>query len=217
MSDITVFQQAGLPATNNNDAAFAAIAKSGDYLKRVQLFGSNSKEVKAGKFPMAHYGLVHTKDNIEDIGATFDTVACAWRPKAMRIADKGIENYHNQESAEFQKIVDSSGEQDSGCMYGPEFLLWLPQQKIFAGMFFNNPTMRRAAPALRQLLQKAATLKAQFIEKGKFSWHGPVIVPCTTPLANVPDIAELTKQVEKFTKPKDSEVETVDTTNQRAR
>ncbi len=211
---LSVFQSINVPQ-KHDDKVFNELAKAGEWLPRIQLFGGNSKEVKRGTFAMGHYGLVRSKDSIEDIGAQFDCVVCAWHPKAMRIIQgESIDNYYDPTKAEFHKIVADSEIEDSGCMYGPEFLVWLPQQSLFALFYFSNKTMRRESPNMRQLLLKAATVKAHLIETKKYSWHGPVVLACTTPITNEPAIEELTKVVTTFTNSKDSEAETVSPTDQ---
>jgi hypothetical protein len=216
MSNEIVLPGAQLP--NKYEDKFSDMAKGGDYLPRVQLFGSNSDLVKQGKFPMAHYGLVRSKDVLIDIGDAFDSVPVSWRPKAMRIGADEVLNYFDSERDEFKKIMEESEGKDSGCMYGPEFLIWLPNQKEFATFFFGNPTMRREAPNFKALMGKAATCKVKFIQTKQYSWHGPTCMACSTPLAAVPEEDKLIKEVERFQNPKDSEVETVEASaTQRAR
>jgi hypothetical protein len=216
MNDLSVFAQ-NLPAERNDDAAFLAVAKSGDWLPRIQLYGANSKEVKAARIPMANYGLVRGKDNIEVLGPTFDVVIADWRPKAMRIGAEGIDSYHDPVDPQFAKAVADSEIEDSGCMYGPEFLCWLPLNKTFATFFFNNPTMRRESGNMRTLIGKAATVKARLIENKRYSWHGPVVTPCSTPIANLPTPELVAKELDRFKNPKKSDVETVAPATERAR
>ena len=65
------------------DEMFDQIANSGKYLPRLQMFGSKSDAVGAGKIGMAHFGLVTGKDNIQDLGEEVQIVPVYWRPKAL--------------------------------------------------------------------------------------------------------------------------------------
>lgn len=103
-------------------------------------------------------------------------------------------------------------------MYGIEFLVWLPEKQLFATFYLSSKTARREAPNLKGLLKdrKAATVKSNFIKKGRYSWHGPVVGPCSTPF-ELPPVADMTAHAERFANPKDSEVESVETAPEEAR
>lgn len=92
--------------------------------------------------------------------------------------------------------------------FGPEFLIWIPgaNPQSFATFFCGNKTMRREAPNLRGLIGRAATLKVTLIETKKYSWHGPVVVPCSTPF-DLPDMEEIKAQVSRFNNPPEQDVE----------
>ena len=193
-----------------DDSAFGAIITSAVYLPRIQLFGGNSDLVKEGKIGMGHYGLVRSKDQVDDLGVQFNCCPFSWRFKAVRITEANdVFSYFNPNADEFKAIMVESEQQDSGCMYGVEFLTWIPDPTAtFATFFFASKTARRESPNLKQILTNrgAATCKAQLIKKGRFTWHGPVIVPCSTPF-ELPPSDEIMTQAERFANPKDSEVE----------
>lgn len=74
-------------------------------------------------------------------------------------------------------------------MFGPEFLVWLPDQERFATFYFANPTMRNAAPHLYAFVNppSPATCKIRFIPDPKYGgWHGPVITKCSVPMDGAP-------------------------------
>lgn len=191
-----------------SDQDFLGLASSSKYFPRIQLFGSSSKLVKQGKFPTGHYGLVTKKDSADDLGESFDCIAVDVRAKAM---DLGIDppiSVFNKDSEQFKELQERSKEQNSSCMWGPEFLVWLPNLKRFATMLFGNPTMRREAPNLYALRGHAATCKTQFIDHKVYGgWHGPVVVKCSTPLANMPTEEEINAALETFRNPTSTEVE----------
>lgn len=192
-----------------DDDVFGDIAKSGDFLPRVQVMGGNSGLVKQEKIPIGVYALVHNKDKFESLTKEFDCFVLAWRPKAMDTNGDQPLSVFNHESEQFKKIQEASGGQDSGCMYGPEFLIYIKGANCFATFFFSSKSARRESPSMQGRLGKAATCKIKLIEGRKYSWHSPVIVPCTTPF-DPPAPDELKEQVEKFNNPSESEVETVD-------
>ena len=94
-------------------------------------------------------------------------------------------------------------------MYGPEFLVWIPSQGVFATYFMSSKTARREAKKMEPLLGKAATFRCKLIDSGRFKWHGPVVVPCSSPL-EVPALDAIKGEVEKFQNPPKSDIEIAD-------
>lgn len=199
---------ADLPVKFDDDV-FDDIAKSKDYLSRVQVMGGNSDYVKEQKIQIGRYALIHNKDSFDDLTPQFDCLVIGWRPKAMDVGGEQVISVYNHEAAEFKSIVEKSAEQNSGCMYGPEYLLWLAGSKTFATFFFSSKSARREAPNMKVLVGRAATCKIQLIKKKKYSWHSPTIVACSTPF-DIPDAVAIKENLEKFNNPSESEVETVD-------
>ena len=181
------------------------------FLPRLQLFGGNSDACKEGKIGIGRYGLVKNKEII-DYGPQIDAYPLSLRFKAMRIAGENIFNYHNPESPEFQKIMADSEIQNSGCFYGPEFLLWLPSTKVFATFLLGSKSARMLGQDLKGPLdnRQGVTLKCKLVEnKAKQKWHIPVILINSTPF-DMPNPDEAYSQCEKFANPKDSEVESAE-------
>lgn len=210
---MTIPATAAKPADGNviavpqdqGDDLFDALANSGKYLPRLQMFGSKSDAVGAGKIGMAHYGLVTGKDNITDLGEEVNVIAAAWRPKALDTSGDDVINSHDHTDPEFKRIQEASETKDSGCMYGPEFLVWIPAIKKWAGLFMSSKTARREAPAIRDRIGKPSTLGTEFIKTKKYSWHGIVCKPCSTPF-DVPSDEATADQVERFLNPPVEEV-----------
>lgn len=194
----------------STEETFALIAKSGDYLPRCQLFGGNSEACKEGKIAIAHFGIVPNKDTIVDIGAEFNCAVLGWRPRAIRLNGDTIDNYYDAKDKEFIKIQEESEVKDSGCMFGPEFLLWIPQTSQFVLFHMNNKTSRRVAPELLGKIGKAATIKSKLIKTDKYTWHGPEVLTCSSPLAPLPTAEDVMAQVNKFNNPVASTTETID-------
>lgn len=194
----------------SSEETFALIVKSGDYLPRCQLFGANSNACKEGKIGIAHFGIVPNKETIIDLGVEFSCAVLGWRPRAIRISGDAIDNYYDPKHAEFVKVQEESEIKDSGCLFGPEFLLWIPQTSQFVLMHMNNKTARRVAPDLLGKIGKAATIKSKLIKTDKYTWHGPEIIACNTPLAPLPTAEQVMTEVNKFNNPVASTTETID-------
>lgn len=194
-----------LPAID--DKEFASMVSSTSFLPRIQLFGSNSAAVKEDKISQGHFGLVRNKDTIINLTKEVDCLPVSYHFKAMRIADGEVETVLDHKSELFQEIKELSAEQDSGCMYGVEFLLWIPQgEGEYCTFFLNSVSSRRIAPDLRALVGKAATLKSHLVKTTKYSWFAPKVVACSTPFPFLPDQAEIPEIVNKFnTVPKGDE------------
>lgn len=189
-----------------DDAQFDKVA-AGKFLPRIQFMSSSSEPCKTGGFPVNHYALFKSKTPI-DLTAEVNVLVVSWRPKALRIGDS-VMAFYDVENAEFKKIVEESDVQDSGCMYGPEFLCYIPAMKEFATFFMGSKSARNESPNLKALMGKGATLRSQKIQNKKYTWQSPQIVPCSTPF-DLPAIEEIKKIAEQFINPPVTEVETVD-------
>jgi len=188
------------------ECSFDDLVSGGDsYLARLQLYGSKSDAVAENLIGMGRYGLVKD-DIIVDLGPELDVIIICYRAKALQISGDNIITEHDPRSDIYQKIKELSKTKDSGCMHGPEFLVWIPSQEQFATYFASSKTARREAKKMEPLVGKAATLKCKLIETQRYKWHGPVIVPCSTPL-DVPPIEDIQEQVEKFKNPPKSDIE----------
>ena len=195
--------QFNTPAVNSDE--FNAIVSGGDFLARFQLFGSKTDAVAEGKIPVAHYGLVKG-DDIMDLGLEVDVVIITWRSKAVQIKPEFVVS-HTVKSELFQKIKAMSTVKDSGCMYGPELLLWLPEAGVFAVYHMNSMTARREFKStVCKLIGKAATFKVHLIDNKRYKWHGALALPCSAPLT-VPSEDIINKEAAKFLNPETPEPE----------
>ena len=186
---------------------FRAATKSGDFLPRLQLMTAASDKCKDGKFQINHYAMIRDQ-NFKDVGEAVDILVIAWRPKALEIGDEVISCF-DPKNTEFVRIQEKSAEANSGCMYGPEFLVWVPAEKDFATFFCGSKSSRREAPSILAYLQKPATLKSRFVETKKFKWWTPAVFGCSTPF-DTPNLDKLKAVVEKFNNPPATEVEVVE-------
>jgi hypothetical protein len=170
-----------------DDEAFDA-ATSAKYLPRLQLMTSNSGKCKK----------------------SCDVLVVDWRPKALEIGEQ-IVSIFDHESPEFKRIQVEAEGKDSGCMWGPEFLVYVPASGVFATFFMGTKSSRRESPALKALLHKAATLTSHEIKTPAFTWYAPQVTKCTTEF-DLPDKESLKEVVDKFRSPDATEVERVEDT-----
>ena len=113
-----------LPSTQvGTDDQFNDLAKSADYIGRLQLF-TKGKAVNKGQVRPGHYGIPEGEEVI-DLGDTIDIVPLAKRPKALDMSDMdAIITKYDPEDAEFKRIKAESLEKDSHCMFGISFLVY---------------------------------------------------------------------------------------------
>jgi hypothetical protein len=208
-----------------DDSIFETLATTATWLPRIMLYQSGSDAVKQKKATMGEWGVVKGQ-SIIGLGEEFDCAIVAWQPKAMRIIGDTIISVNEtpivekdgkkmiDPTCEFAKIMAESDAKDSGCLWGQEFLLYVPQIEGFATLYMSTKTMRREAPNVKALMGKAATFKVQYIEgkgKNKFTWYGPVVTMCSTQF-DVPSPEEFTAAADKFLNPPKSDVEVVEET-----
>lgn len=200
-----VLAQTGV-AKYADDKGFEAVAAA-SYMPRIQLFGGGSNACKEGKIPIAHWGLVNG-EGIIDLGKEAHMFCLKWRPKALQINKKlkKIQTEYNPKCKEFVRIQNQSDEKDSGCMFGPEFLIWEPFNRTFATLFLGSKTARRMSPEVRARLGSAMTMKAVLIDSGEYKWHGPVVTICSQEFA-LPDGEVTAGVIDKFCNPPEREIE----------
>lgn len=190
-----------------DDSAFGEIATSASFLPRIMLMQSTSELVKDDKAKQGHFVLVQGKDQYTDLTKEAIVLPLSWRPKAMDMSNlEQIITVYKHDDPEFKRIMAKSEEQNSNCMYGPEYLVWIPIVQVFASYFMSSKTSRRAAPQLKALLGRAATLKSEKIVAKKFSWFGPLITICSQQ-TQAPTLDAVNTEVTKFNNPPGKESE----------
>jgi hypothetical protein len=221
-----------LPSTQlGSDDQFADLARSADFLPRLQLF-TKGKAVNRKLVGPGNYGIPESEEKVQDLGDRIDIIPLARRPKAIDMTDNEaiIVNY-DPTSAEFQRIADTSLERDSHCMYGPSFLVFERTQGLFVEFFCGNKSARSEAKKLYPYLPltqadidaKAAagqdvtglvphgplplTLTSRLVEKKTYSWHVPVVLPCNLSFSNLPSMDRIVKEITLFTAVKSNGVE----------
>jgi len=218
-----------LPSTQlGSDDAFADLAKGGDFLARLQLYSKGSA-VDQQLIAPGHWGIPESAEDITDLGESIDVLPLARRPKALDMNDRdAVIAAYDMESDEFKRIMAAAQGKDSGCMYGPSFLVIERSTGRFLEYFCGTKSTRSEAKKIYPFLPLTpgdieargldgvdphgplpVTLRVKYIKK-KFSWHAPVVIKCSTPFQQLPMPAVIVKQVQDFINPKEPTVEKVD-------
>jgi hypothetical protein len=207
MNDLVPANVTGGELVNFDDITSSSVA----YLRRLQLFTNKSDACAEGRIGIGHWGIVDDSA-ILDMGTEVDLVILAYRAKALQIDGDAVVTDYDAKSETFAAIREKSFVRDSGCMFGPEFLVYIPSVDFFATYFASSKTSRREAKKMAPLIGDAATFKSHLIEKGRWKWHGPLVFPCSVPL-EIPDVDIISVAIEKFKNPPKNEVEVADDDN----
>lgn len=183
------------------------VVKAGNYISRIQLYGSNSNAVKKEQIPQGRFGFPKSADEIVDLGKEVNCIPLAWSFKAMQFNgdEQPIVSYDPKDATfvRIKEVADGGGL--SGSVYGIEFLLYLSNPPVgvdnYVTLFLNSASSRREAVNFRGLIGRAATLKVRLASNKKGTWHVPTITTCSTPFGDVPTEDELMAKVEQFKNP----------------
>jgi len=208
-----------LPSTqigSNDD--FNEIAKSSDFLPRLQLY-TKGKAINRKLVGPGNYGIPVSDDEVTDLGDEIDVLPLARRPKAIDLKDKeNIVAVYDVNDPEFKRIQTQSAEKESGCMYGPSFLVYERSTGQFLEFFCGTKSARTEAKKIYPYLPLSAaaieadpdlsdrtphgplpvTMKSRLIEKGQWSWHVPVAHKCSTPFTKLPSTDKITEAIRRF-------------------
>jgi hypothetical protein len=181
---------------------------AGQWLPRLQLFGANTEAVKAEKVPLG-YSIVHGKDRYEYLGKEVIIWPVTVRRMGLDTSDrsKPIASYdlNDPEYARIKGLADS-GVQNSGCQWGPQFLVWVPGMKSrtnkFCTFFMGNKSSRREAANFDPILSKRgfALLTYTLAQNNLGSWHTP-LVNIFTGSIEMPPKELFDKELAKFQDP----------------
>lgn len=198
-----------------------SLAQSRSFTPRIQLY-TKGKAVDKGLISIGHYGIPKSADEIQDLGKSIDIIPFWRKAKAMDMSDTdNLIVSHDPNSEEFKRIVKlADSTQDSGCAYGPSYLVWERSTNAFYEIFFGTKSARYESPNVNKYLPVTAamieagstdekeprgaiplTLSAQYLERGRFSWYAPKAEDCLTPFVNLPSMDQLRAETERFFKP----------------
>lgn len=238
---LTVADLDQLPSVQiGSDEDFAEIAKSSDFIGRLQLY-TKGKAVNRGLVRPGHYGIPEGKD-VVDLGDSINLIVLARRPKALDMSDSdAIIAVYDAKSDEFKRIQATAAQKDSHCMYGPSFLVYEESTGRFLEFFCGTKSTRAEAKrifpflpltqgAIDALAERGEdvsnleargplplVLKSKLVEKGSYSWHVPVAQK-GDPLSKTPPADAVVREIQKFLTIKTDGVEKVqEDGSQRAR
>lgn len=205
-----------------SDEDFDAIAKSSDFLGRLQLY-TKGKAVNRALVRPGHYGIPESEEEVIDLGDSVDLLPLARRPKAIDMSDtKAVIAVYDVKSAEFQRIQVQAGEKESHCMYGPSFLVFERSTGRFLEFFCGSKSARAEAkkvfpflpltqPAIDAMAERGEdvtglqphgplplTLKSKLVEKGSYSWHVPVVQKCSAAFTKLPKPEVIIHEIQRF-------------------
>lgn len=203
-NELTTFHVDNLPAVSDEMfGQIAEVSKGADFLPRIQLI-TKGKYVDNEKIGPGHWGVpLPGGEEIEDLGKQIDVVPFAARPKALDVSDKNaiISNF-DLNSDEFQRI--KTAPKNTGCMWGPSFLVLERNTGKLYELFFGNASGRSEAGKLRPFLPSAdsgpspATLSIRYKKTPEYGWHVPVVNKCSEPFTNAPSGTEILAAIKKF-------------------
>ncbi|RKZ85546.1 MAG: hypothetical protein DRQ39_06985 [Gammaproteobacteria bacterium] len=211
---LTAASLTNLPSTEVVD--LSKYGTETNFLPRLQLV-TKGKYVDKGLIAPGHYGVPSGDDEITDLGAAIDLLVLAVRNKALDTSADPPLAVFDQEDEVYIDIVDRASGKDSGCMFGPSFLVFERNTGKFYEFFCGNKSARMEAGNIGQFLPvndaqaKAfgveahgpiqCTLRAKYIERPRYSWHAPQVGKCSTPITNLPELESVVEQINKFINP----------------
>ena len=204
------------------------LSQGSDFLKRIQLY-SKGKHVDKKLVEAGNFGVPLSAEKINQLGETIDVLIIDRRAKAIDMSD--LENLiitYDSTSEEFMRIEAASTTKDSGCSYGPSYLVFERSTGKFYEFFCGSKSARIESSAINSYLPvtgrmieagvtdetktrgpKPCTLRAHLIETPRFTWHVPKAEDCLTPFAKLPTMEQIGEEVNKFRNPDEPEVEVV--------
>jgi hypothetical protein len=107
-----------LPSTQiGSDDQFAELARSSDYLPRLQLY-TKGKVVNRKLVGPGNYGIPVNDEEVDDLGDVVHLIPLARRPKAIDMTDsEAVIVSYNPDSDEFKRIAATSLEKESHCTH----------------------------------------------------------------------------------------------------
>lgn len=179
------------------------LAKPKEWLCRVEQAANNSGAVAEGKRQGGNFYFVVKKDQEIDLGREFDAFLIEGRPCAIDFSNQkaGVLNYYDPSSPDFQRVKGLAAVKDSGCMAGPQLLLWIPKIKKFASYLLANATGKQQAGIAMDMRGQWVTFKYGVGRNNKGVWAAFNIIPCALP-GEKPDEEAFNAQLHDFLNPK---------------
>lgn len=153
----------------------------GTWIPSVQIMQSGTKlrrELKAeeGAMVLRAKSPIILPASIDFLMVTLETVA--------KDFSDGVIFSNDENSAVFQDIKARADEDpaESGCCYGPEYLVYLAEYG-WATWHATNATLRNVLSELNQAWGQCFSASTELITKKKYQWYGPVLGKCANAFA----------------------------------
>lgn len=207
-----------------------AMSNASSFLQRLQLYSKGKSGPNGTIIEGGHYGIPKSGEEIEDLGNSIDVLVIDRKAKAIDMSDTdNIIVSNDTKSDEFKRIVDMADNvKDSGCAYGPTYLVYERSTRQFYEFFCGNKSGRYESSKINTYLpvtaamieagltkeseprfSKPMTLKSQYVKKGKWEWFAPKAEDALGTI-ELPPAEQLRAEIERFRKIEAPEVETVD-------
>lgn len=182
-------------------------AMKSNFLPRLQLVSKMSKyaEFEPG-IKTNNFGLIVSDDDYKDVGSVVDCMVLSWRSKALDSA-AGL-SYYDHKSQEFIEVEQRARmESNSKCMFGSEYLLYLPEENALATFFFGSKSLRFEIKKIHRLYDagQPVTFFGKRIEtKNGDIYHSASVKASASPINPPENMEEIKKEIEKFNNPTSS-------------
>jgi len=206
-------------------------SSSASFLRRLQLVGKG-KYVDNGQVKPGNYGVPTSAEECTDLGNAVDILPLAVRSKVLDTNPEVPVAVYDENHDEYKRIMDEAVNPDtgkvvknSGCMFGPSFLVFERSTNEFYEMFMGNASGREEAKRIEPFLPIGAdlaqetgaevrgplpcTMKSKYVER-KFKWWAPMVVKCSEDFDGLPDTTmdQIKKFMEATIEGEDEEAET---------
>jgi hypothetical protein len=203
----------------SGDTSLSTMCKSYSFLPRIQIAQGTSKAVTDGDARPGEILVI--SDKTDNKGSQLEFIPIVYRFKAMDMSVSPPVSFHHLPKEQITKpgFIDiqnrADNVQNSQCSYGPEALVFIPSDGIFATFLFGSTTMRNCFGDVFALMGKCASITSDRIEgkKNKKVWFGIKTTAFSGDVANLPNQADLEAEVAKFLNPIDSKLELAESAN----
>ncbi len=219
-----------LPSTEIDEGSFDDVATSTDYLQRLQLI-SKGKYVDSRQAQGGDYAVIIDSETCRVLGDRIDLLVFDRRHKAIDMSnvDQVLVSY-DPASDLYADIRQRSGEKDSGCQYGVEFLVAERSTAKMYGFFFGTKSLRRVLQTMYAYMPLSAqdierrgltgvephgplpvTLTSKNVRQKTYSWFVPEFQDCSTPFSKnqLPSPEKIKEEIIKFRNPDKDETAVV--------
>lgn len=175
------------------------IADSSNILPRVQFMTAKSTKCSSGEFPLNNYALV--KNGVfQDIGKEPVCYIAAWRFKAIEIVEgKVLSVSYDENSSEYKRIEAASKGQNTGCMSGAEFLVYIPDISTWASFFMGTKSAKAEVPTMILNIGRFVMLSSRLVPSKKYTpWWAPQVSGCSATF-QLPPEGEIFQMITTFT------------------